>query len=122
MLPLTHLKALAYKENKMAVKVEYTYTKADGSTPISLDAWAATLPADRQSALQAARERLYTTIASAKTSGKILSADETGAVYADADAHATLSAPEAHDAEFTAFWDEYLTVNGITFNRIVTEV
>lgn len=120
MLPPIHLRALAYKENKMAVTVLDVYKKSDGSTPIAFGAWIETLPVDRQTAFVVANQKQQAIEANLNSSGHLLSNSGLTKEWASADAYHAVNTPDSHDPDWMAFWDEYITVNDVTFTQVVT--
>jgi hypothetical protein len=104
----------------MTIKVELKFTKADGSTPIDLFAWVDTLPAERQKEFHDAVER-DTAMHTAVVGADLLHAEENLQKWSSDDAfQASLKNEAAHDPVWMSYWHEYLTVNEINFEHVVT--
>ena len=107
----------------MTIRVEFTCTKVDGSTPITLDEWVATLTEARQTEFLAARDRQTSLNNELAAAGHVVAEDKNGRTYANAEVYQANNTHEAesHDPAWVSFWNEYLTANDIIFTQKVTE-
>ena len=106
----------------MTVKVELKFSKADGSVPITMFNWIDTLPEERQHEFNEAKVR-EEAAAAAATAGKLVHAEEDLQHWDSVESFTANQTNEAaHDPVWKKYWDEYVTVNAIIFEQVVSTI
>jgi hypothetical protein len=106
----------------MAIKVDLKFTKADGSDPITFNAWVETLPEERQKEFEEARIR-EEALNISMTENKKIHTDRNIEHWDSEESFLAHKFDEtSHDLVWKDYWDEYLSVNEIIFEHVVSNL
>jgi hypothetical protein len=107
----------------MAIKVDLKFTKADGSVPITLTDWVATLSAERQKEFDEAVVRENAAQLASATGNKKIHTDTNIEHWESEEAYKEHNFNDAvHDLVWKSFWEEYITTNEIIFEQVVSNL